>query len=81
MRSAPGRGQYRRCAPRAPDQARELRPRGGAHRVFDVFDQGTIDNAIERIDSWYGADPARLDTPVLGVLWRGLVEAMKAAGQ
>jgi hypothetical protein len=58
-----------------------LDPEAALNRVFDVFDQGTIDNAIERIDSWYGADPARLDTPVLGVLWRGLVEAMKAAGQ
>jgi hypothetical protein len=58
-----------------------LDPEAPLNRVFDVFDQGTIDNAIERIDNWYGADPARLDTPVLGVVWLGLVEAMKAAGQ
>jgi hypothetical protein len=58
-----------------------LDPEAPLNRVFDAFDQGTIDNAIERIDSWYGADPARLATPVLGVVWLGLVEAMKGAGQ
>jgi hypothetical protein len=58
-----------------------LDPEAPLNRVFDAFDEGTIDNAIERIDNWYGADPARLDTPVLGVVWLGLVEAMEASGQ
>jgi hypothetical protein len=58
-----------------------LDPEAPLNRVFDVFDEGTIDNAIEKIDNWYGADPARLNTPVLGVVWLGIVEAMKAAGQ
>jgi hypothetical protein len=64
---------------------RELRIRRGtldpndpSVKMFEAMDVGTIDTAVGKIDNWYGEDPSRLDTPVLGVVWLGLVNAMNA---
>jgi hypothetical protein len=64
---------------------RELRVRRGTLdpndptvKFFDAMNTGTIDEAVGKIDNWYGEDPSRLDTPVLGVVWLGLVNALSA---
>lgn len=52
-----------------------LDPASANNRINAAIDAGTIDSAIATIDTWYGADASRLNTPVLGVVWLGLVKA------
>ncbi len=54
-----------------------LDPDGPLTRLADALDGFSIDGAITRIDGWYSADKDRLDTPVIGVIWLGIVEAAK----
>ena len=53
-----------------------LEPNAAVNRIATAMDGTTIDAAIARIDSWYGGDESKLDTPVLGVIWLGMVKAM-----
>ncbi|SNS73058.1 hypothetical protein SAMN06295912_1144 [Sphingomonas laterariae] len=41
-------------------------------RAVDAESMATIQ---QRLDSWYASNPSRLDTPVLGVFWMGVVKA------
>ncbi len=38
-------------------------------------DTQTIRSLQETLDRWYAANPTRLNTPVLGVVWLGVVKA------
>jgi hypothetical protein len=40
-----------------------------ARRARDGLAGTTLDDALSRIDAWYRANPSRLDTPVVAVLW------------
>jgi hypothetical protein len=53
-----------------------LEPDAAVNRIAAAMDGTAIDAAVARIDSWYGADASKLDTPVLGVVWLGMVKAM-----
>lgn len=55
----------------------QLDPNSANTRIFAAMDQATIDTAISKIDNWYAGDSSRLNTPVLGVVWLGLVKAMQ----
>ncbi len=52
-----------------------LDPDAPLNRIAGAFDGVSIDTAIARIDSWYDTARDRRDTPVIGVLWLGLVKA------
>lgn len=47
------------------------------NRIAAAMDASSIDAVVARIDSWYGANSSELDAPVLGVVWLGLVKAMR----
>lgn len=47
------------------------------NHIAAAMDASTIDAAIDRIDSWYSSNDSKLDVPVLGVVWLGLVKAMQ----
>ena len=47
------------------------------NRIYTAIDAGTLDAAIAKIDKWYADNPSRLNTPVLGVVWMGLVKGGK----
>ena len=53
-----------------------LDPDAAVNRIAAAMDNITIDAAIARIDSWYGENESKLDSPVLGVVWLGMVKAM-----
>ena len=53
-----------------------LEPNSAVNRIAAAMDGATIDAAIARIDSWYGGDASKLDTPVLGVIWLGMVKSL-----
>ena len=59
----------------APDTARKTLSERTGQALKDL----TIDNMMERIDRWYGSNPARLDTPVIAVIWLDMVKP--ATGQ
>jgi hypothetical protein len=44
------------------------------NRIAAALDAGTIDRAVDRIDAWYAANPARKDAPVMGVVWMSMVK-------
>jgi hypothetical protein len=52
----------------APDAPASL-----SDRTAQGIDDVSIDAVRERIDAWYAANPSRLETPVLGVIWIDLV--------
>jgi hypothetical protein len=43
-------------------------------QLDEAVDAGTLDQAIAKIDQWYAANPSRVGTPVLGVVWLTLVK-------
>jgi hypothetical protein len=49
-------------------------PASAASRMNQALSLESIDAAIAKIDAWYKANPSRLDLPVLGVVWLGLVK-------
>jgi hypothetical protein len=49
-------------------------PASAASRINNALSLQSIDTAIAKIDAWYKANPSRLDLPVLGVVWLGLVK-------
>lgn len=49
-------------------------------RILQAMDESSIQTAVDKIDAWYAARPDQLGTPVLGVVWLGLVEAGAAPG-
>ena len=53
----------------APDAPASL-----SDRTAQGIDDVSIDAVRERIDAWYEANPSRLETPVLGVIWIDLVK-------
>jgi hypothetical protein len=44
-------------------------------RMLRAMDASSIEGVMENIDAWYESRPDQLGTPVLGVMWLGLVEA------
>ncbi|GAB3103273.1 hypothetical protein G8770_19920 [Aestuariicella hydrocarbonica] len=55
----------------------DLDPDAAVNHIAAAMDASTIDAAISRIDSWYRSNDSKLDVPVLGVVWLGLVKAMQ----
>lgn len=45
------------------------------NRYSRAADAQSIEALQARLDSWYSANPDKLDTPVLGVIWLGVVKA------
>ena len=45
-----------------------------AQRMYEGFEDLTLDQVTERIDKWYEANPSKLDTAVLEVIWIDMVE-------
>lgn len=43
-------------------------------RYLRSMDAATIEAIQRQLDAWYQANPSRLDTPVLGVLWMAYVQ-------
>lgn len=60
------RAYRRKTAPDAPASLSD--------RTAQGIDDVSIDTVRERIDAWYAANPSRLETPVLGVIWIDLVK-------
>lgn len=51
-----------------------------SRRARDGLAGTTLAEALERIDAWYGANPGRLDTPVVGVLWLDIAKPKLEGG-
>ena len=45
-------------------------------RWWDGLESVTANQAIMAVDAWYAANPGKLDTPVIMVLWHTYVEKM-----
>jgi hypothetical protein len=43
-------------------------------QAYQGLSDTTIPEAIQRVDAWYRANPARLDVPILSVLWIDIVK-------
>jgi hypothetical protein len=43
-------------------------------QAYQGLSDTTIPEAIQRVDSWYRANPDRLDVPILSVLWIDIVK-------
>lgn len=59
----------------APNTGRKTLSERTAQALGDL----TIDDMLKRIDHWYQANPSRLDTPVIAVIWLDMVKP--ASGQ
>ena len=45
------------------------------NRIAAALDTGTIDHAVDRIDSWFAANPGQKDVAVMGVIWLSMVKS------
>jgi hypothetical protein len=51
-----------------------------SRRARDGLAGTTLDEAVKRVDAWYQANPGRLDTPVVAVLWLDIAKPKLGAG-
>ena len=42
-------------------------------RMYEEIDDMTLNEAVEQIDAWYAANPGKMDTTVLEVIWLDMV--------
>lgn len=56
---------------------RNIDPPGAGTRITETMSNMNLWQVSERITAWYGANPDKLSTPVMGVIWRDLVEKSK----
>ncbi len=42
-------------------------------RLYEEIDEVTLDEAVARIDAWYKANPDKMDTTVVEVIWLDMV--------
>lgn len=42
-------------------------------RLYEEIDDVTLDQAIERVDAWYAANPEKMDMTVIEVIWLDMV--------
>ena len=42
-------------------------------RMYEEIDDMTLNEAVEQIDAWYAANPGKMDTTVLEVIWIDMV--------
>lgn len=56
---------------------RNIDPPGAGTRITQTMGSMNLWQVSERITAWYGANPDKLSTPVMGVIWRDLVEKSK----
>lgn len=58
-------------------QRRKQNAPGAGSRITETLRSMNLWQVSERITAWYGAHPDKLGTPVMGVIWRDLVQASK----
>jgi hypothetical protein len=51
-----------------------------SRRARDGLAGTTLDESVKRIDAWYQANPGRLDTAVVAVLWLDIAKPKLGAG-
>jgi len=56
---------------------RQTPPSPASDKAAKAMNALTLDEIAARISRWYAANPARRDTPVMGVLWTDIVEPHK----
>jgi len=42
-------------------------------RLYEEIDDVTLDGAVAKIDAWYAANPDKMDTKVIEVIWLDMV--------